>query len=116
MDAEKRYTYFGGYWTDTLTGERQPSHTYDRALFGLGPAGGPYHTEDCPGCAWLVNKNLGMTWAECIERVGSHIYDGFRAGYWTYREAEQSLESLDAALDGTEWLGMPLIPEPEELE
>jgi hypothetical protein len=47
-----RYEFRFGYWTDTQTGERQPPHTYDRALFGLGPDGGPYHTDNCPGCAW----------------------------------------------------------------
>ena len=47
-----RFVYSFGYWRDTLTGERQPAHSYNRALFGLGFAGGPMHADDCKGCAW----------------------------------------------------------------
>lgn len=52
------------------------------------------------------------TWQEFIERVGAHIYEDYERGCWTYEEAEASIEALDRVLDGTEWLGMPLIPEP----
>lgn len=55
-ELSARYVYRFGYWRDTQTGERQPSHVYDRALFGFGFGGGAYCRKDCPGCAWLVER------------------------------------------------------------
>ena len=52
------YEHSFGYWKDTEITERQPSHTFDRALFGFGFAGGPMCTIDCPGCKWAEERGL----------------------------------------------------------
>lgn len=66
---------------------------------------------------WLQGELPALndaTREELIERVGAHIYESYVLGFWTYAEAEASLETLERdVLEGTEWLGMPLIPEEE---
>jgi hypothetical protein len=48
---------------------------------------------------------------EHLERIGAHIYEDYQKGFWTWHEANDSLVTLDQITNGTEWLGMPFIPE-----
>lgn len=44
---------------------------------------------------------------EKIERIGSHIYDEFRAGAISFEVCEASLAAISEAVNHQVWLGIP---------